>query len=199
MLITPITVLGQDFSERQLKKAAKKEAKARTKEGWKVVQGALPLKMQYFKLYKMRDTKNDDGTEKYIVGTGEVTAETFTAAYDNALFVAKTTIASYIETRLVGMVKQYGGNAEHADNEAESLQKFISARSEVIANRFGRIVPIVEATQQLKNGNHRVHINVVYDVNTGLQEAKQAIREELEKESRELLKPFDEAMKQIGK
>ena len=70
-------------------KAARKEAKRLTKEGWKTAPGALPLDKQLDRSYLMQYQFDDDGYPKFIMAEAMSTGGNYDAAKMQALELAK--------------------------------------------------------------------------------------------------------------
>lgn len=173
-------------------KAARKEAKKLTKEGWKSAPGALPLENQLDKSYMMQQEYDEDMFPKYIVGEAMSIGENYDAAKMQALELAKQNLAGKIQTEITALVENTVANNQLSAEEATSVTKMVSAAKNLISQRIGRVVPIVEVYRTLKNKNKEVRVYIGYNSKMAKAAAKAAIREELAKEGEDLQKKLDE-------
>ena len=74
-------------------KAARKEAKKLTKEGWKTAPGALPMEKQLDRSYTMQMEYDNDLFPKYLMGEAMSIGENYDAAKMQALELAKQNLA----------------------------------------------------------------------------------------------------------
>ena len=79
-------------------KAARKDAKKLSKEGWQTAPGALPLEKQLDKSYMMQMEYDDDMYPKYLMGEAMSIGENYDAAKMQALELAKQNLAGQIQT-----------------------------------------------------------------------------------------------------
>lgn len=79
-------------------KAARKDAKRLTKEGWITAPGALPLEKQLDKSYLMQMEYDNDMYPKYLMGEAMSIGENYDAAKMQALELAKQNLAGQIQT-----------------------------------------------------------------------------------------------------
>ena len=173
-------------------KAARKEAKKLSKEGWKPAPGALPLEKQLDKSYMMQQEYDENLFPKYIVGEAMSIGENYDAAKMQALELAKQNLAGQIQTEITALIENTVANNQLSAEEATSVTKMVSAAKNLISQRIGRVVPIVELYRTLKNKNKEIRVYIGYNSKMAKAAAKAAIREELAKEGEELQNKLDE-------
>ena len=175
-------------------KAARKEAKQLAKEGWKVAPGALPLEKQLDKSYLMQMEYEADGTPKFIMAEGMSTAGNYDAGKMQAIELAKQNLAGQIQTEITALIENTVANNQMEQSEATSLTKTVMASKNLISQKIGRVVPIVE-TYRVVNGNNReVLVRLVYSMDEAKKVARDAIREELEQKGDKLHNQLDEKL-----
>lgn len=173
-------------------KAARKEAKKLTKEGWKTAPGALPLEKQLDKSFLMQMETDEDLFPKYITGEAMSIGENYDAAKMQALELAKQNLAGQIQTEVTALIENTVANNQLAAEEAASVTKMVSAAKNLISQRIGRVIPIVEIYRVLSNKNKEVRVYIGYNSKMAKAAAKNAIRDELAKEGEDLMKKLDE-------
>lgn len=173
-------------------KAARKEAKKLTKEGWKTAPGALPLEKQLDKSYMMQQEFDEDMFPKYLMGEAMSIGENYDAAKMQALELAKQNLAGQIQTEVTALIENTVANNQLAAEEAASVTKMVTAAKNLISQRIGRVVPVVEVYRTLKNKNKEVRVYIAYNSKMAKAAAKSAIRDELAKEGDDLMKKLDE-------
>lgn len=106
-------------------KAARKDAKKLTKEGWITAPGALPLEKQLDKSYMMQMEYDDDMYPKYLMGEAMSIGENYDAAKMQALELAKQNLAGQIQTEVTALIENSVANQQLANEEASSLTQSI--------------------------------------------------------------------------
>lgn len=162
-------------------KAAKKEAKALIKEGWKASPGALPLEKQLDRSYVFQLDMDDDMNEKYISGNGKSVAEVYDAAKMQATELARLDMASKISTECTGIIDNLTANKQLPKDEATSISTLMAESKTIFSQKLGKVQTIVEAYRELPNKNKEVMIRMFAKTKDIQDIAKNAIREELEK------------------
>ena len=175
-------------------KAARKEAKILAKEGWQSAPGALPLDKQLDKSYMMQQEFDEDMFPKFIMGEAMSIGENYDAAKMQALELAKQSLAGQIQTEVTALIENTVANSQLAAEEAASVTKMVSAAKNLISQKIGRIIPVVEVYRTLKNKNKEVRVYIAYNSKMAKTAAKNAIRDELAKEGEDLQKKLDEAL-----
>lgn len=175
-------------------KAARSEAKRLKKEGWKVAPGALPLEKQLDRSYLMQYEITSDGVPQYIMSEGMSTAGNYDAGKMQALELAKQNLAGQIQTEVTELIDNTVANTQLEQGEATSLTKSVLASKHLISQRIGRVTPIVEAYRDINGNNREVLVRIAYNMDTAKKIARDAIREELEKEGSSLHNQLDQLL-----
>jgi hypothetical protein len=173
-------------------KAARKEAKRLKKEGWQAAPGALPLEKQLDKSYMMQQEFDEDMFPKYLMGEAMSIGENYDAAKMQALELAKQNLAGQIQTEVTALIESTVANNQLEAEEAASVTKMVTAAKNLISQRIGRVVPVVEVYRTLQNKNKEVRIYIAYNSKMAKAAAKSAIRDELAKDGDGLMKKLDE-------
>lgn len=103
-------------------------------------------------------------------------------------------LAGQIETEITAIVESTVANKQLEANEAASIVETIQASKNVISKRIGRVVPVVEVYRESRNKNKEVRVLLFYNRKTGMESAKQVIREELEKKGDKLHEKIDQVL-----
>lgn len=186
-------------SEKDLKKKsmkmARKDAKKKTKEGYFVAPGALPMDKQLEKAFVKQNMEDDKGYPKYIVASGNSVAGTQTAAKIQATETAKLTLAGTISTTVAALIENNIANEQMTREEAATITKTVAASKNIIAQELGRVIPLVEMYKNIGADNIQCDVQIAYDSKTAYDVAKNVIRKELSEEAEELQKKLDEILK----
>ena len=172
-------------------KAARREARRLTKEGWVVAPGVLPLEKQLDRAYLMQYEFDETGYPRYILGDAQSIGEHYDAARFQALEIAKINLAGQIQSEIVGLVETNLGNKQLSAEEAASISQTVAGLKDVIAQKFGRVISVMECHRTLNNKNKEVRVMVAYNSKMAMEQARSAIRENLEDRSEELQKKLD--------
>jgi hypothetical protein len=176
-------------------KAARNEAKALKKEGWKVNPGTLPLEKQLDNSYLKQQEFDDDLFPKYIMADGKSIGESYEAARAAAESLAKGTLAGRIQTEVAALIENTIANKQLAPQEAASIVETVQSSKELITQSIGRTLPMVECYRELKkNGNIEVLIRIAYSEKMAKEAVKRAVRAELEKKGDDLHEKLDKAL-----
>lgn len=175
-------------------KAARKEAKRLSKEGWKTAPGALPLEKQLDKSYLMQYQYDSDGFPEFIMAEAMSTGGNYDAAKMQALELAKQNLAGQIQTEVTALIENTVANEQMDQSDAASITRSVMASKNLISQSIGRVVPVVE-TYRVVNGNNReVLIRIAYSQKMAKAAAKRAIKEELEQRGDSLHNKLDELL-----
>lgn len=178
--------------EKKVSKTVRKEAKKLQKQGWVVAPGYLPMEKQLERVYSMQYVLNEDGSSKYIVGTGQSIGENYDAAHMQAVELAKMDLAGKVSSNVSALIDQKIANTQSGVNGAASIVETVAASKNVISQRIGRVVVGLECYREVaKTHNKEVRVMVLYDTQVALESAKQVIREELADKGEELQKELD--------
>lgn len=170
----------------KVSKDAKRMAKTLKKEGWTVTPGGLPLEKQLDKSYVMQYELDDAGNPQYIMGEGRSVGENYDAAKMQAMEIAKIQIAKQLEEEITAITENSLANQQLKAEEAASIMKSLVETRSFFSQNMGRVSPLVEVNRTLRNKNREVLVRLVYDNETAKDMAKNMIREDLKKESKEL-------------
>lgn len=185
-------------SEKDLKKKsikmARKEAKQKTKEGYFVAPGALPMEKQLEKAFVKQNMEDENGYPTYIVASGNSVAGTQTAAKIQATETAKLTLAGTISTNVAALIENNIANEQLTREEAATVTKTVAASKNIIAQELGRVIPLVEIYKNVGSDNVQCDVQIAYDSKTALDMAKNVIRKQLSGEAEELQKKLDKLM-----
>ncbi len=173
------------------KKAVKKEAKELKKAGWIVAPGALPLEVQLERSAERQYAVNRDGSQKYIMGTGMSVGETYNAAKMQSTELAKLEVVSQLESQVTALVENSLANKQLSTDDAASITKTLNESKTVISNSLTRTLVVMECYRDTENKMKEVLVRVAYDSQIAANAAKQALRDALEKEGKELQKELD--------
>ncbi len=176
-------------------KAARNEAKALKKEGWKVNPGALPLEKQLDNSYLKQQEFDDDLFPKYIMADGKSIGESYEAARAAATSLAISSLAGQIQTEVAALIENTIANKQLAPQEAASIVETVQSSKNLITQSIGRTLPLVECYRELKkNGNIEVLVRIAYSEKMAKEAVKKAVREELEKKGEDLHEKLDKAL-----
>lgn len=167
-----------DFNEKA-SKSARKEAKRLKKEGWEVAPGALPMEKQLDRAYLMQQEFDNNLFPKYLMGEAMSIGENYDAAKMQALELAKQNLAGHIQTEVVALIENTIANKQILPEEAASITQSISAGKNIISQKIGRVITIVEVYRTLRNKNKEVLVRIAYNAEMAKAAAKQVIQDEL--------------------
>jgi hypothetical protein len=166
-----------------IEKSAKKDAKQLKREGWKVAPGNPAMELQLAESYKFQMQKDEDGYDKYIQGEAMTVGQVYDAALFQAESLAKISLASKMETRVIQIIDNKLANEQISEEDAVSLAKSVSSGKNLIAKKLGQVITPVKLYRKLDNGNVEVRVICYYSQAMALKVAKDAMRAELEKEA----------------
>ncbi len=175
-------------------KAAVKEAKKLTKEGWKVAPGALPIEKQLDRSYMMQYQYDADGFPLYIMAEAISTGGNYDAAKMQALELAKQNLAGQIQTEVTALIENTVSNEQMDQGVAASITRSVMSSKGLISQSIGRVVPVVETYKVVNGNNRQVLVRIAYSMNMAKSAAKKAIKEDLEKRGEELHGKLDELL-----
>jgi len=194
-LFTANTYAGNDI-EKTAEKEAKKEAKRLKKEGWQVTPGSLPLERQLKDMFMKRYDLDELGMTKWYIGSSQPIGEFYDAARTQGNMMARLNLVEQIQSNLTAITEASVGNKQLTKDEAASVAQVIQRSKELVSSKLGRTVPLVECYRKLANGNYQLMIQIGYPSSRALEEAKEAVREQLEQELKELAEKFDKVKMQ---
>lgn len=172
-------------------KAARKEAKRLTKEGWKTAPGALPLEKQLDKSYLMQSQYDSDGFPAFIMAEAMSIGGNYDAAKMQALELAKQNLAGQIQTEVTALIENTVANEQMVQSDATSITRSVMASKNLISQSIGRVVPVVEAYRVVNGNNREVLVRIAYSQAMAKAAAKRAIKQELEQRGDSLHSQLD--------
>ncbi len=175
-------------------KAARKEAKKLKKQGWLVTPGALPLDKQLDRSYLMQYEYDESLYPKYIMADAMSIGENYDAGKTQALELAKQNLAGQVQTEITALVENTVANKQLAAEEAASVVQTITASKNLISQRLGRVVPVMECYRVKDNKNKEVLVRLAYNHQMAMDQAKQVIREQLEEKGEKLHEQLDQVL-----
>lgn len=186
-------VSKNDLNEKATK-AARKDAKKLTKEGWITAPGALPLEKQLDKSYMMQMEYDEDMYPKYLMGEAMSIGKNYDAAKMQALELAKQNLAGQIQTEVTALIENSVANKQLANEDAASLTQSIMGAKNLISQSIGRTITVMECYRVKSNKNKEVLVRIAYNGAMAKAAAKRAIQEELNEKSEEIHKKLDEIL-----
>lgn len=190
---------SQTELNKRASKAARKEAKTLKKEGWKVAPGQLPLDKQLDKSYTMYYEYEENGLPKYIVGDAMSPGATYDAAKMQAIELAKTNLAGMIQTEVTALTESTVANEQMTQEQAASIVRTVQASKNLIVQRLGRTVPVIECYRTLPNKTVEVRVTVTYNAKMAIEQAKEIVKAQLEEKGEDLHNQLDAMWEQYGK
>lgn len=175
-------------------KAARKEAKRLSKEGWKTAPGALPLEKQLDKSYMMQYQYGSDGFPQFIMAEAMSVGGNYDAAKMQALELAKQNLAGQIQTEVTALIENTVANEQMDQGDAASITRSVMASKNLISQSIGRVVPVVETYRAVNGNNKEVLIRIAYSQDMAKAAAKRAIKKELEERGDSLHGKLDELL-----
>src|SRR5574344_1579558 len=175
-------------------KAARKEAKSLSKEGWQTSPGALPIDKQLDKSYNMQYEYDEAGFPKFLMGEAMSIGENYDAAKMQALELAKQNLAGQIQTEVTALVENTVANKQLTADEAASVTQSILASKNLISQSIGRIIPVVEVYRIKTNKNKEVLVRIAYNSEMAKEAAKNIVRKDLEKKGDDLHGKLDKLL-----
>lgn len=183
--------LTQTELNKKASKAARKEAKTLKKEGWQVAPGQLPLDKQLDRSYNMYFEYEENGLPKYIVGDAMSPGATYDAAKMQAIELAKTNLAGMIQTEVTALVESTVANEQMTQEQATSIVRTVQASKNLIVQRLGRTVPVIECYRVLPNKTVEVRVTLTYNARMAIEQAKDIIQTQLEAKGEDLHNQLD--------
>ena len=176
---------------KKLEKSAKKEAKNLSKEGWIVSPGSLTLEAQLAKSYKMLSEVDENYYPRFYMAEAMSIGENYDAAKMQALELAKQNLAGQIQTEVTSIIESTVANTQLEAEEAASVVETVSASKNVIAQSLGRVIVVTETYRVLPNKNREVLVRIAYNAEAAKQQAKVAIKQELQEKGNQLHQQLD--------
>lgn len=175
-------------------KAARKEAKRLSKDGWKTTPGALPIEKQLDRSYMMQMEYDPDGFPKYIMAEAMSTGGNYDAAKMQSLELAKQNLAGQIQTEVTALIENTVANEQMDQGEAASITRSVAASKNLISQSIGRVVPVVETYRAVNGNNREVLVRIAYSMDMAKAAAKRAVKKELEERGDSLHNKLDQLL-----
>lgn len=167
-------------------KDAKKLAKQRAKDGWKVMGSGRSMESQITsdQLLEIEVMADDNGnpTRRFIVHSASAVAGTQNAAYAAARAACQTEIAAMIETYVAGAMQQKIDNAQSSAINAITVDKFHERSKSIIDACLRNMQPGLNIYRVLANNNYESMVTISYDKKQVALALKQQLQKELELE-----------------
>jgi hypothetical protein len=175
-------------------KSARKEAKEYEKDGWYVQPGSLPLDKQIEKAWLKQNEETDKGFPAFYVGAGNAVAGTQSAAKIQAQSIAKQDLAGKISSSIAAIVETNIGTQQLSAEDAATIQQTVSASTELIAQKLGSVVTLTELYRKVNANNIECNLRLAYSQEMANEEAKKAIKKELEEKTNVAREKLDKIM-----
>lgn len=172
-------------------KNARKAAKAYIRDGWEVAPGHLPLEKQLDRAYTMQYEFDESGYPLYLMSEAISVGQNYDAAKFQAMELSKLQLAGQVSSEIVGLVENTVANSELTPEEASSVLETISASKNIISQKIGRVITVVECYRTLPNKNKEVRVQIAYNSKMAMESAKSVIRKELKKQAEDLHDKLD--------
>lgn len=175
-------------------KSARKEAKEFEKAGWYVQPGSLPLDKQIEKAWLKQNDEDDKGFPAFYVGAGNAVAGTQSAAKIQAQSIAKQDLAGKISSSIAAIIETNIGTEQISAEDAATIQQTVSASTEIIAQKLGAVITLTELYRKVNANNIEVNLRLAYSQEMANEEAKKAIKKELEQKTNIAREKLDKIM-----
>lgn len=189
-----ISRMAKSELDSRASKAARKEAKKYVKEGWMVAPGQLPLEKQLDKAYRMQYEYDDNFAPKYVISEAMSIAQSYDAAKLQAMELAKLNLAGQMQSDIAALIENEISNAQLPQEDAVSVTSTIMSSKNMIAQKLGRILTVIECYRDKPNKNKEVRVQIACSSDVALENAKIVIREELQKKGSELSDKLDKML-----
>lgn len=181
------------FNEKAMK-SARKEAKEYEKDGWYVQPGSLPLDKQIEKSWLKQNEEDEKGFPAFYVGMGNAVAGTQSAAKIQAQSIAKQDLAGKISSSIAAIVETNIGTQQLTAEDAATIQQTVSASTEIIAQKLGAVITMTELYRKVNANNIECNLRLAYSQEMANEEAKKAIKKELEEKTNIAREKLDKIM-----
>lgn len=175
-------------------KAARKEAKRLTKEGWRVAAGALPLEKQLDRSFQFELDVDDDMNPAYVQGQGRSTASSYDAARLQATELARQQLISKISSETTAMVDNLVANKQLEADQAATITTTMSEGKTIFSQKLGRVLTVLEIEREIANKNKEVEVRVFTKMSEIEKIARDAIRETMEQKGMQMSEELKEIM-----
>jgi hypothetical protein len=182
MLLTSLIVFSnesfaQKFKYPKISGDVKTESKKYEKEGWNNFPGSMPIGQQLNNTFNKQNELDEDGMQKWFFATGVSVGQTLAAAEMQANELAKNNLVQQVESDIKSFTETSLANNQLSKDEAASITKTVSVVTNKVAQKLGRVVPLLKIYRETSN-NYEVQVQVGYNIAT----AKKIMLEEVKKE-----------------
>lgn len=165
-------------------KDAKRLAKQRAKEGWKVMGSGRSMESQISadQLIAVEVMADDSGNpmRRFIQHSASAVAGTQNAAFATARAACQTEIAAMIETYVAGAMEQKIDNAQSSAINAVTVDKFHQRAKSIIDACLRNMQPGLNIYRVLPNNNYEAMVTISFDKKQVALALKQQLQKELE-------------------
>ncbi|MBQ0015836.1 MAG: hypothetical protein KBT04_02490 [Bacteroidales bacterium] len=186
-----IQKLGKKELKERVSRPVRKQAKQLSKDGWKVVPGALPIDKQLERSQLMQNEFDETLFPKYVIANAQSVGGNYDAAKTAATSLAITNLAGQIQTEVSALVENTVGNQQLSAADAASITKSVMSSKNVIAQSIGRTLVIFECYRELPTKNVEVTVTIAYDGKRAKEAAKEAVLKSLEEKGEDLHQQLD--------
>jgi len=172
----------------------RREARNLEKQGYKVAVGATTIERQLVDAWLKQQETDENGYPRFIVATGNSVGETQIAAKLQATETAKLDLAGQIATNIAALIENNIANSQLNTEEATSVTKTVAASKSLIAQKLGRILPLVEMYRNIGQ-NMEANVRIAYSQEIAMETAKKTIRKSLEEETEIMQDKLEQLMK----
>lgn len=186
--------LAKEAADGSVMKAAKKDAKKLKREGWKVNPGDRSIEHQLNNVYIMREMLDEEGNDKYILGSANGVGTTKQLAITTSEANARLAIAAALQTEVTQMIEMGAAQEVYSQSEAEGISKFVSASKQLISEALKGTKSEL-CIFKLNSGVYECQTTLSYSRKAAIASVKAIIREKLEGEIDSLQEKLDAALK----
>ncbi|MDR1162197.1 MAG: hypothetical protein LBK45_07635 [Tannerellaceae bacterium] len=191
---TPSGPASSRFSNKEVLKQSRKEAKVYQKEGFKTFIGGIPLARQLENAWLKTNYADEAGIKEYIVTNARVIGGNASAAKMQALHLAKVEMAGLISSNIASLIESSTANNELSQQEAVSVNNALQASKELITADLGRVLNEVEIYRELPNKNVEVMVCLSYSSQQALDIARKNMAAKMEDKTEALHQKLDKLM-----
>jgi hypothetical protein len=168
---------AQKFKYSRLSGDVKKESKKYEKEGWNNFPGSMPIGQQLNNTFNKQNELDEEGMQKWFFASGVSVGQTLAAAEMQANELAKNDLVQQVESDIKSFTETNLANNQLSKDEAASITKTVSIVTNKVAQKLGRVVPLLKIYRETAN-SYEVQVQVGYNISS----AKKIMLEEVKKE-----------------
>ena len=105
--------------------------------------------------------------------------------------LAKLNLAGQMQSQVIALIDNEVSNGQLPQEEAASVTRTVVASKNMIAQKLGRVITVIECYRVKAGKNKEVRVQIACSSDMAMQSAKTAIREELAKEGEQLSSQLD--------